>query len=495
MIRSNFTKKARIPEILELLFYLFVAFILVYFIGAGLNRLLFLLVLPVVWFSKRDYFWLAFFFILMEMPGGLFSGGELDDPYRLPIYNLAPGVSFTIQELYLLVIFAKSFFRKSLGQNYTPHFFQEELKMLFWLFIILILISPFMGMSYYTMSKVFKITISLTLFYSLLRLINVEDKFANFIKLLFPFTFIALALQIYGLINEQQIIALFKPGISEAQGIYSTDDPRGWVRPIEMGHVMLITFTGSFYSLVSKRSSLNRNYLLLINFISFLVVLLSGTRSWFIAFCTGYIIFFMIYGFRVSRIILNSVLVFFLVLLLVNSLPILKNQVKNAFSRIVTLEEVVKGDVTGGGTISRFDVKAPIVMKAFWSSSIIFGTGFSDNFTSYGDAHIGYHNMLLNAGILGFLVFIYTIWKALKFPFFCAKRYSLSNKKSVRTSIIALVILLVINIGTQTIGFTPEGVNRVILMVYSLLIIEISVRTNIIHQQKQNLIFQNKLNA
>ncbi|MCJ7448888.1 MAG: hypothetical protein MUO72_14475 [Bacteroidales bacterium] len=489
--KLKFFRGYRIPEFIELSFYLFVAFIFIYFVAVKLNKWLFLIVLPIVWFSKKDYLWIAFFFILMEMPGGLFSGGLRDDPSRLPIYSLAPGVSFAINELFILVILVKSLVVKRIARNYSPPLFQKELKLLLWLFLGLILVSPLLGMSMESMSNVFKLALSLSLFYSLFHLINNEEQLIKFLKVMFPFAFVALALQIYGLINGEQLIALVKPGVSAVQGSYNISGKQGtWIRPIEMGHAMLITFTGSLFLLMSKRHNLSKQYLILINLISFLVILMSGTRSWFVAFCLGYLVFFFLAGERTPKLIINSIVVILILLLMIRGISVINDQVKNALSRIATVEKVMGGDITGGGTISRYDVRAPKVMEGFLSSSVILGAGFSDLFYKYSDGHVGYHNMLLNSGIVGFMLFLYVIWKVLRFPFIFSRKFNKQNKPLLKTSIISLIILLVINTGTQTIGFTPEGVNRVVLMVYSLLIINIAVKITVNGSLQQESLFK-----
>ena len=139
-----------------------------------------------------------------------------------------------------------------------------------------------------------------------------------------------------------------------------------------------------------------------------------------------------------------------------------------------TVEAVVQGDITGGGTISRYNVKAPGVMKAFWSSSVISGAAFSDLFFDYSNGHIGYHNILLNAGIIGLLMFLLIIAKILSYPFRICDKFRGYDKTPFKVSVIPLVILLIINTGTQTIGYTPLGINRVILIFYALFLIELS---------------------
>lgn len=476
----------RIPEFFELSLYVLIAVFLVYFIPVTINRLVFLALLPVVWFSKRDYFWIVFFFILLERPSGLFSGGLKDDPYRLPIYTLGPGISFALYELYILVIFFKTLFLKRFRNNSSKPFFQKELKILLLLYVILILISPLMGMGVNSLSNVIKLSLSLTLFYSLFRLINSEEELIRFIKVIFPFAFIALFLQIYYLINGEDIVALVKPGMREIYDELETNTAQSWIRPIEMGHAMLITFTATLWLLLKRHSEFRKPYLILINMTSFLVIFLTGTRSWIVAFSIGYLIFFIIAGRKISGILIRSVLSIIAFIIILNTIPVLNKQIKNSWSRVITVEKILEGDITAGGTASRFDIRAPRVMEGFLSSSILLGAGFSNLFYNYADGHVGYHNILLNAGFAGFAIFVFVILKVLRYPFRLTSRYKGINKRFIRISIISLVILLIINTGTQTIGFTPDGVNRIVLMVYSLIIIDQASKINLTEVRKES---------
>lgn len=472
-------KSRRIPEFFELLFYLLIAVLLIYFVPVTINRLIFLALLPVVWFSKRDYFWIVFFFVLIERPSGLFAGGLKDNLFRLPVYTLGPGISFALNELYILVIFLKTFFSKRFKNNFSKPFFQKDLKILFLLFVVLVLISPLMGMGVNTLSNVIKLSISLTLFYSLFRLINSEEELTRFLKVIFPFAFIALILQIYFLISGEDIVALVNPGIREIHGKLNTQNAEGWIRPIEMGHTMLITFTASLWLLLKRHSEFKRSYLVLINLISFLVIFLTGTRSWIIAFSIGYLIFFSISGRKISGILIRSGLSIIAFIIILNTIPVINKQIKNSWSRVITVEKIVEGDITAGGTISRYNIRAPRVMEGFYSSSILLGAGFSNHFYDYADGHVGYHNMILNTGIAGFFLFLCFIWRVLIFPFKILKKHRYLNRQFIKTSIISFVLLLIINTGTQTIGFTPDGVNRFVLLVLSLIMVDMAVKISL----------------
>lgn len=470
----------RMIEFLELLLYLLASFILVYYFNVRLNRFLFLIFLPIIWQSKRDYLWLAFFFILMEHPGGFFSGGLRDDPYRLPIYSIAPGFSITFQELIILVFFIKTLVKNNIKSNSGKPFFNKELKLLLILYVVLILISPLFGMSLNSLTNIVKLSIALTLFYSLFQLINNEEQIVRFLGILFPFVFVALAFQVYGLMSGQQLVALIKPGTSVVQGVYDLSDSKaGWFRPIEMGHAMFINFTGSLWLIAKGNFVFRKQYLLLVNLLSFLVIFLTGTRSWVISFGAGYLLFFLFMGVKAPKFLSRSFIATVLFVIIINVIPVVNNQIRNSWSRIMTVEEVIEGDITGGGTISRYDVRAPKVMEGFMSSSIILGAGFSDHFYRYADGHVGYHNILLNTGIAGILLILYAIFKIIRYPFIIARKDKFLNNQFLKISVIPMVILLLINNGTQTIGFTPDGINRFVLMVFALIMIDMAVKKSI----------------
>ena len=186
------------------------------------------------------------------------------------------------------------------------------------------------------MSNVFKLSLSLTLLYSLFYLINSEDQLVKFLKIMFPFAFVALALQIYVLVNGEQLISIVKPGVTNVHGSYNISGGEDvWIRPIEMAHAMLITFTGSLFLLISKPHNLNRQYLVLVNLISFLVILMSGTRSWVISFCLGYITFFFLAGRKTPKLILNSLGVMVIVLLMIGGIAIINRQVRKDRKSVV----------------------------------------------------------------------------------------------------------------------------------------------------------------
>src|SRR3954463_6821206 len=60
-----------------------------YFLPAIINQVVFVAVLVLFYRGKKNYFWLAFYFFLVDPPGALFPLNDYN--YGLPMFNLLPG--------------------------------------------------------------------------------------------------------------------------------------------------------------------------------------------------------------------------------------------------------------------------------------------------------------------------------------------------------------------------------------------------------------------
>jgi hypothetical protein len=474
MYYKNRTFLSKNKEFFGVISYLIISIILVYYIPAPANKLIFLLALPLAWISKKDYLWLVFFFVLEDTPGGLFSGGWASDAYRLPIYTIATNISFTIRELYLFLIFVKVLYKDEYKNGIQTNFFSRELKLAGYYLFFLLIISTLIGMSINAYRDFYKICIGLTLFVSVPKILSDRSHFISFFRILFPFALIAILLQIYSLTTGQQLIALFKPGVTSIQGIVNaTGEPGKWQRPIEMIHVLLACFTGSLFMLNKKPKEFKPAYLITINLLSFLGIFLTGTRSWFIALIVLYIFLLISWINHLSYSFIRNLLVAFFLIIAVTMVPVINRQISGAWDRLSTLEKITEGDITAGGTSSRFDIRAPRVMEGFNKSTLISGAGFTQLYYNYCDGHIGYHNMLLNSGIIGMLIFGLILFKALYVPFdlSLSRKLSLQSRYELRASCLLVISLIVINTGTQMLGYTLDSSNRFFLMTLALVFI------------------------
>ncbi len=465
-------------DFIEILMFLLGAALVVYLPPSPLNRFLFLLIYPVVWYSKRDYFWLAFFFLLTETPGGFFKINTDVEKYKL-FFTISHGLSFTFNEVYLLLMLAKVIVFKRYKRRKHHLFFRRNLRLIAILFLVLVLISPMLGVDYNSVKEAYKIAIKISLFYTIFRIIPDMETFKKFIRILLPFTFIALLLQIYSLTHFHQLaVGIFK-GMQNTQGIFADNMEEKLQRPIELVHVLLINFTITFYLLYNNMLKLSKNYLWVVNILSFISVMMTATRTWFIAFVFSYVLFLFLTRGYIGKWFVRLVVVGVFVSLLTTMVPVLNRQLQNAWMRLETVQMIVGGDLTAGGTAKRFDKRAPKVMNAFKRSSIVLGAGFSKNHHENQDFHVGYHNLLLNTGILGVIIFFLLVWKIL------VKSYHLRRKNnSLAVASIILVAILILNTATQFIGFNVLIPSRFYIQAYTLLFISLVYRFHYLPNEK-----------
>ncbi len=455
---------------------------MVYFLPTLGTRVGFLLLLPVIWYSKKDYLWLAFFLILMDEPGGFFSGGTHDEGNRLPLFPVGPGFSLSIVQIYLILMFVKINvkLKKLIRLNI---FISKELKYVAFLFFSLIFISFLIDISIDSLVEVFKITINLLFIFNIFYIIYNKNTLIKFYKIVFPFAFVALVFQIYGLTTGQQPVELFKSGAGA--DTYTLDGSSfAWLRPIEMVFTLFITFSGSLLLLGYRRHKLNSLYLLIVNGVSFLSIFLTGTRSWVIAFSLGYLIFFFNMKKQIGDVIFKLSLGVIFVIVLVIYNPTINKQFYNAWSRISSVTQLAEGDLSMGGTARRYQDYTPKIMESYKNSTLLFGHAFSATYFKNGNIHVGFHNILLNIGIIGVLIFSVLL---LRIFFITYSREFHGKFNPMKLAIIPIFLLFVINTGVQVIGFGVVHSINFLGQAYTLALIVVAYNI----RKEETLITQN----
>jgi len=427
----------------------------IYFLGGLVAQVYYIILLGIVWRTNKDYLWAAVMFIMLNTPGGLFHGGTTRDATQsLPIYVLGP-ISFQFIQLYSMLIFVKALIKH---QSFT-FVFKQEYKIGAFVFIFLVLVSFYLGVNFEAIKKIYFIAISLSLYYSTLFIFRREEYVIQFLRIIFPFAFVALLLQVYTLINEQQLVALFKPGVVSVHGIVTGE----MTRPIEMTELLLLCTVGSLYFLSSGRYGFNRKYLIIISAISILSIFLTGTRSWFLGYAGLFFVFILANRKQLKRSLQYMVIGFILVILLLNFSGVLSKQFNIAWSRISTIENFIEQG-GAGAELKRTDERLPKLIEGIKKSTIVTGVGFGELYLKYGDAHLGYINMFFVAGITGYIFYIYflvSIWgRSLMF----ASQRSLILRNEVRNILLSLTPILIINSATQFFGFSLGGFTRVFVI-------------------------------
>jgi hypothetical protein len=463
--RINKIKMIRLYNLYKYFFQLLILVVLtafgVYFIPPQFNKIIFLLLLIPVWKSKNDYFWFAYLLILLEAPGGLFSGTRLNSPSRLPIYTFAPNVSTSFTELFILLFLVKSFY-KNQWYRYKSFVYRKWYGYLGFLLIILLIMSFMLGVSGNHFIPILRGLIVLSLYVSTIFIFKKEEDIIKFFKIIFPFAFIAIILQIYDMVNHQQLVAHFNPLISTTQGVLTGDE----MRPIELAVTLLFCFFGSLLFLGKDNSGFSQSYLLAVNITSYVSIFMTGTRSWILGFTIMYLFYFYLNYKRLGKKVIAFVIAigFFLIIIFIT--PQIGNQINIASKRLATIQELVAGDLTAGGTLSRITERGPRVMEGFKNSTIIFGAGYSDLYFDYGDTHVGFQNNLLQSGLIGFFILISFAATLFFTPLRNLKKFS--YRPDLKTILHNLPLLipgvLIINSATQFWGFDTNGISRVMLL-------------------------------
>ncbi len=370
--------------------------------------------------SNDEPFWLAFYFTTVDGFLGFFG------LYTVTI-NIFPGLpAVELAQFYILLSFIKAIQVK----NKPFVFYNKYLTILLMYMIFLIIWGQMMGFSgeardYF---RIIKLTLPFLLFYTLPRLFPDYESFKRLFGFMFVILICAFLTQLFVLFTgllPAKITELTPEQASEAGGY------RGF---FNIG-VTLMGLFGALFFLSEKSSEyFSKIYLYILILSAYGMAYISATRGWIISFSFIIIFSFLfIPGIRIKNIAQFSIF-FLIVISIAFSSNILREQITFATSRVGTLKELAEGDITAGGTLSRLSRRSPRVMNIF-KQNPVFGWGFSDISRKYSDGHVGNQTILLNSGVIGFILLIgfmvYFSFKLIEMHIFGNKIYLFRNSMPV----------------------------------------------------------------
>jgi len=378
------------------------------------------------------------------MPGYLFfNEGE----YALPALNIPNlGREIYYNEIVCLLYILKAFIRKS---KIIPIFYKKSLFLIFGYSIILFILGFVLGVSLLKVLRTLRFILPLVLLFVIPKLVFThEEKVISFINILFALVFFCVLAQLIDIIfgiplatffGETMIIFAGHELETTSKIVFDVNEEA--VRTIYGVFILFVSFiTGLFY-IVSENVIWKKLYLYLIVSLCFLSVFLSATRGWIIAFSTILVLFFLIFP-KNLRISFSGIII---VILLMMSSSKIEKQITGSLDRIESINYLLKGDITAGGTLQRISERSPRVMTKF-KESPIYGFGFSDEYYKFADGHVGNQTLLLNGGIIGYL--IYSIfWLVFIWTLFKGRLYS----KSLYVFIFAFFGLFIIHSSSRII--------------------------------------------
>ena len=476
-------KNSDLIKVVALVLY---AIILVYFTPAVVRDTGFLCLMPFIWRSKKDYIWIAFFLILVSYPGGLFNNHTSDARYRLPLFALSKGLSLSFENLFCIVLIAKSIRKRQIMRNFMKPFFTKQLYLILLIYIIEIIVTPFVGLGSNSLKDILNSAINLFYVFAVIILLAERESFIRFAKILFPFVFVAVVLQIYFVINQQAMGILIDPFMRQHAPIDSQTDPLlAVLRPVELSQLIVMTFGITLFFLYYKIQEIGKIYLIVVNVVSFFSLLLAATRTYLFACLVSYVIFYLISFTKLRTMAYISLVFVILGYVVASYTPFLTGQIQDSIFRFETLGEGLNGDLTFGGSAKRYDVRAPIVMEGFMKSTIIYGAGFGKLYDEYSDGHTGYINMLFEVGIFGLIAYLIVITRLL-YQCFTIKVKDVNNDKILKVAVIPLVFLLILNFSNEFLSFNLP-LEYIYQQIFVLLIIHFAYTNGNFYQQKRVL--------
>lgn len=396
------------------------------------------------WRSDKNAFWFILVFFMLDPPSGLFPE---DYNYGLPFLR---GINVRFIELFVYVAFLKAIKRKNKFQSV----FIRPFQLLFVLTVILMVYTLFLSSSFLSLIIATKWIFIWSLLYSVPQLIDSYDEWRFFFRMAFLIVFIAFLSQLLqlalGYSPSYLLGTNFSPMMDYGQGefILSKMDTSGYniteARPISSSSIILVGLIGSMFFLQYKRNIFNKRYLYLVILISYFSILLTATRGWFIAF--SIVIFIYLFLIRKIKMIISISSVSTAILIIVFlSIPFLRNQLAGSMKRIATIEAIVEGDLSAGGTNARVDYSMELVK--LWKENPILGWGFSEFYKEHGNGHAGLANLIFSAGIIGFVIFVYFWYKLFIIPLAADKKISFANpfKGSLIIFSLSFFIFFIIN--------------------------------------------------
>ena len=430
-------RASKYKDIIHLYLLFLISVVVIYKLPTIMGTIFQILLLITFFFSKRDYFWLAFVFVVQSFPGALFSRytGDIQNTFSLLQTSQAGTLYFWM--VFVILAFIKALQKKASYQLVIVN----NIKILAGYFVILVLI-----FGLYKWTAVTRTLLPWLFLFILPRLLQKEVDFQRYFYLIFSFLFFVIATQIFQIIFTVPI-AKYLGGYNIAG---TAEELKSVVRPTDGIYIPYLALFGSLYFLIFQKKIYRTNYLLTIVGLSVFSIFITATRTWMISvlFISGSYLFFISY--QRYNIILRLIIPFILVLLIIQFVPAVSQQVDLALHRYETVQYLVEGDITAGGTLERLSVRSPRVFAKFKESPVV-GWGYGDEANEYSDGHVGNENLLMHTGIIGYFLWL-MLWLN-----FMLKMKLLNNKISVKNPynnvpwlfITMLVGILIINVSAQ----------------------------------------------
>jgi hypothetical protein len=414
----------------------------------------FLALLLIGFFSENNSFVLAFWVVLFAEIGGLFpeTAREIGVYQRLPVYGFGP-VRMPLYDMSLLMLSIKAYFSPKVKNH-----IKFSLKPVFVLIIVLLVFSVALGMGRNSYRITIRALLSMLTFYFFPRLICSEKKLVHFFSLIFSAVFVVA----FATITEA--LTGFRLG-NLAGEVYRSPLEFREIRLINSPWLLLLSFMFASYWLYAKnKSNFREVYLSLILAICYVLIILSATRGWFLAFSLMLSATFVLFLNKTHRIIAYLLPIAILTIIVFSRSPQLSEILTNVTGRLSTIGDWAEGDLSDAGRIT---VVMPRMLLKVKENPII-GFGFSDDFYQHANNHAGWVMQILQMGVIGLFVFIALFYR---FVSFNSGLVRISGESALHMFSIALLGLMVIHSSsTAVFAFSVLGAQKEIMQLFAILL-------------------------
>lgn len=377
-------------DFLYLCFLIFISVVAVHLFPA-VKVIVFIILLILFYRSKKDYVWLIYIMIIMQAPGGLFG-----NPY-INFIQITSTVGISFVYAFIAVAFIKHLgvLRKNISKPLFNSFTPIPLYIVF-----LVFISLYIGMDIRSYLQLFYVLLCLILFITIPSIFKHRVDFIAFLKLLYASVFFLFAWQLYDVLFTTKIALLV--GVDTGIYDFGTQQNDELIRIYYSPNIGLLALISSLYFLLeSDKNPFKKKLLYTVALIAFFSMFLTATRGYIIQYGMLIVAFIILLKQQRSVILVYAIS---LIIVLFFVFPTVSIQFELAWERFLTLGELLKGDITVGGTVIRLTDRAPRVWNKFIENPI-FGFGYSSTGLKYNDGHVGNYTLLLQGGFLGFLIY------------------------------------------------------------------------------------------
>jgi hypothetical protein len=409
MQETNF-KRDVLVDFIQMTILFLASVIAVYKVSPTFRDLFFFIPLILAFRSKKDYFWFAYFFILINAPASFFVNRFQDAIFRLPYYSIIPKFSLTPVDIFLFI----SIFKAIKTKVKVKFFLNKPLEFfLFYLLLVSIPVSFFLGTDFKGFINSFRSFFFYGIIFSYLRLITSKEQIIKFGYLTVPFTILIIFDQLFLLNTGNYFITLFDPSML---GFKVLNNLTMEVRAIMEG-VLIVFYTLIFGFQISniRKYEIFPGFANVPIFLAIACFFLSATRAWMMMGSIAIIGYIFLSAKGMKFTLQVSIIGVFLVAILISSGFIQQKSIDSIATRFGELGKMASsGNLKQGTFADRIQNDIPHVLKGLTNSPVL-GVGLSRYMKRYYSSDVGFINTLLIYGIVGFPIFLFYLFRYMFF--------------------------------------------------------------------------------